>query len=170
MLHLSNFGRVLSPSVHEPRGRTAADATPLDSSRNTSHIAPTPVAQVLHRASDLCEHRRRGLRHASTTMTAPNNGSTSTSAGRRSVQPNSFLRCSFLAAAAMVAILPSPAGARDTFTVSAGYQHSCIVTADASVKVRGNAQDLRGVYFLAPSVSGLSVLCVGRLLWCFAHE
>lgn len=125
----------------------------------THRTSRLPFGQVLHQASDLCEHRRRGLRHASTTMTAPNNGSTSTSAGRRSIQPNSLLRCSFLAAAAMVAILPSPAGARDTFTVSTGYQHSCIVTADASVKVRGNAQELRGVYFLALS-SGAALACV----------
>lgn len=111
---------------------------------NTRLLLYNPFGQVLHQASDLCERRRRGLRHAGASMTAPNSGNNNAikaSAGRRSIQSNSLLRCSFWAAAAAVAVvLPSlsPAEARDTFTVSAGYQHSCIVTNDASVKVRGS--------------------------------
>eukprot|EP00903_Cladosiphon_okamuranus_P006618 g6465.t1 len=72
-------------------------------------------------------------------MAAPISGSAS-GAGR-SVQRTSLRRSVWAAsaAAAMVVVLPaSPiAEARDTSTVSAGYHHSCVVTADASVKCFG---------------------------------
>eukprot|EP00752_Nemacystus_decipiens_P009426 g8429.t1 len=73
-------------------------------------------------------------------MTAPHSGNPSAGRPRRSTQSNSqsnsLLSCSLWTAVAMAACF-SAVEARDTFTVSAGYQHSCIVTADASVKCFG---------------------------------
>lgn len=90
-------------------------------------------------------------------------GSGSASAGKRIVL-DSFLRSS-LAAAIAIALLvvsASPVDARDTSTVSAGYQHSCIVTADASVKVRVRRRSISkgGVTSLLPPLLWLS-FCPG---------
>lgn len=90
----------------------------------------------------LCEGTLRACRYAGVDMTACRSGSGSgnTTAGRRSFQSNSLLRCCFWAAAAMAVALPSVVKARDTATVSAGFQHSCLITDDASVKVRSSTQ------------------------------
>ncbi|CAM9109558.1 unnamed protein product, partial [Scytosiphon promiscuus] len=58
---------------------------------------------------------------------------------RTAMLSNASRLLSSLALGALVAaaVLPSLAEARDTSTVSAGYQHSCIVTANATVKCFG---------------------------------
>jgi len=77
--------------------------------------------------------------------------------GRRfnlSSKPTSLLA---VAAAAAATIVTSSSGvhARDSFTVSAGYQHTCIVTADADVKV--SLPSLSRVRFLPLSLLSLSL-------------
>lgn len=87
----------------------------------------------------ICPRRRRDRRHAGV---PPPNSETSTAAvpvrrRLRTAMVNSLLVCLVAAVlAAVMAALPA-AEARDTATMSGGYQHSCVVTADATVKVRG---------------------------------
>lgn len=89
-----------------------------------------------------CTRRSRDGRHAAV---PPPNSEARTAAAvavrRRlsTAMAKSFLTCC-LVAAAMMAALPA-SEARDTATMSAGYQHSCVVTADATVKVRGTTTE-----------------------------
>lgn len=85
-------------------------------------------------------HKRRGRRCAGLTPlnSSGNNSSCMVTGGRQNKVTNSFqVLCSFaLVVAAVVFPSASFGEARDTSTVSGGYQHTCIVTADANVKVR----------------------------------
>ncbi|CAM9143593.1 unnamed protein product, partial [Ectocarpus sp. 6 AP-2014] len=89
--------------------------------------------------SPACPRRRRDRRHAGV---PPPNSEACTAAvpvrrRPRTAMANSLLVCLVAAVlAAVMAALPA-AEARDTATMSGGYQHSCVVTADATVKCFG---------------------------------
>lgn len=87
-------------------------------------------------------HRRRCRQWAGLTprnsSSGGNNSSSRVAEGRQNKATNSFqVLCSLVLVVAAVVFPSASFGeARDTSTVSGGYQHTCIVTADANVKVR----------------------------------
>lgn len=87
--------------------------------------------------------RRRSRRHAGlVARSAGGSGARGRDVRRSSSKPGSLVIVAAAAAATIVAC-SSAVQARDSATVSAGYQHTCLITADADVKVsRGSSQTL----------------------------